>query len=99
MHHVLLDSKGECKLLGVLLQLRETNDILFTYNYLQFFTLKFLLLILGRVVVESPSLDVSVFLVPVSDIKSFVTGRDCPHIKDKKEKTRMVSDLVYRAYI
>lgn len=97
MHHVLLDSKAECKLLGVLLQLRETNDILFTYNYLQFFT--FLLLILGRVVVESPSQDVSVFLVPVSDIKSFVTGRDCPHIKDKKEKTRMVSDLVYRAYI
>lgn len=97
MHHVLLDSKAECKLLGVLLQLRETNDILFTYNYLQFFT--FLLLILGRVVVESPSQDVSLFLVPVSDIKSFVTGRDCPHIKDKKEKTRMVSDLVYRAYI
>lgn len=94
---ILLDSKAECKLLGVLLQLRETNDILFTYNYLQFFT--FLLLILGRVVVESPSQDVSVFLVPVSDIKSFVTGRDCPHIKDKKEKTRMVSDLVYRAYI
>lgn len=54
---------------------------------------------MGRVVVESPSQDVSVFLVPVSDIKSFVTGRDCPHIKDKKEKTRMVSDLVYRAYI
>nr|XP_034337999.1 engulfment and cell motility protein 2 isoform X4 [Crassostrea gigas] len=27
--------------------------------------------------------------LPVSDIKSFVTGRDCPHIKDKKEKTRM----------
>lgn len=97
MHHVLLDSKAECKLLGVLLQLIETNDILFTYNYLQFFT--FLLLILGRVVVESPSQDVSLFLVPVSDIKSFVTGRDCPHIKDKKEKTRMVSDLVYRAYI
>ncbi|XP_078337383.1 engulfment and cell motility protein 2-like isoform X3 [Crassostrea virginica] len=26
--------------------------------------------------------------LPVSDIKAFVTGRDCPHIKDKKEKNR-----------
>ena len=31
------------------------------------------------------------FSVPVSDIKAFVTGRDCPHIKDKKEKNRTVS--------
>lgn len=59
----------------------------------------FLLLILGRVVVESFFLDVFVFLVFVSDIKSFVIGRDCLYIKDKKEKIRMVSDLVYRVYI
>lgn len=27
----------------------------------------------------------------VSDIKAFVTGRDCPHIKDKKEKNRTMT--------
>ncbi|XP_062571542.1 engulfment and cell motility protein 1-like isoform X3 [Saccostrea cucullata] len=26
--------------------------------------------------------------LPVSDIKSFVTGRECPHIKDKKDKAK-----------
>lgn len=29
--------------------------------------------------------------LPVSDIKSFVIGRDCPHIKDKKEKNRTMT--------
>ncbi|XP_061162842.1 engulfment and cell motility protein 1-like isoform X2 [Saccostrea echinata] len=29
--------------------------------------------------------------LPVSDIKSFVTGRDCPHIKDKKDKAKTMT--------
>lgn len=29
--------------------------------------------------------------LPVSDIKSFVTGRECPHIKDKKDKAKTMT--------
>jgi hypothetical protein len=29
--------------------------------------------------------------VSVTDIKGFVTGRDCPHVKDKKDKAKAVS--------
>lgn len=32
--------------------------------------------------------------VSVTDIKGFVTGRDCPHVKDKKDKAKTVSDCV-----
>lgn len=68
---------------------REDSEINFTQFTLKHFELCMLVMKIRTV---------SVFSVPVADIKGLLTGKDCPHMKENKGKQTKVSSTFFRFF-